>query len=79
MEMSGFEVYIKNRPKLVKGPKFLIIMFETSGFLYSLSLLLFFLSKVSQSKGIYSYFIYSIIHRCAYPCILFSEQPVSEI
>jgi len=22
MEMSGFEVYIKNRPKLVKGPKF---------------------------------------------------------
>jgi len=73
MEMSGFEVYIKNRPKLVKGPKlFLIMMFETSGFLFFLSLLFLFLLcyKTKTFKPILNI---HIIHKCVYPCIVLRE------
>jgi len=73
MEMSGFEVYIKNRPKLVKGPKFVsyadVRNFRI--FIFLSSLILSFVLKCHKANAFIRILFILIIHRCVYPCIVF--------
>jgi len=73
MEMSGFEVYIKNRPKLVKGPKFVsyndVRNFRI--FIFLFPLFLSFVLLCHKANTFTRILNILIIHRCAYPCIVF--------